>query len=81
MAGEAMPVHRMSAKNRVAVMAAHDPRSAGSTVEGSPDRAHALGADVERAVRFYLAFLEALTSGMILDVQVDLNFRMARRSR
>ena len=58
-----MPVHGVSAKNRFAVMAAHDPRSPGSTVKGPPDRADAWGADVEVAVGFRLAFLEA--SGLL----------------
>ncbi len=40
-AGKAMPVHRMSAENRFAVMAARDPCSPRSTVKGPPDRAHA----------------------------------------
>jgi hypothetical protein len=74
MPGKAMPVHRVSAENRFAVMAAHDPCSPGSTVEGPPDRAHALGADVESAVGFHLAFLEVFASVIILDVQGDLIF-------
>jgi hypothetical protein len=72
MTGKAMPVHRMRAKNRFAVMPAHDPCSPGSTLEGPPDRAHAWGTDEESAVGFHLAFLEVFASVMILDVQGDL---------
>ena len=69
-----MPVHRMSAENRFAVVAAHDPYSPGSTVKGPPDRADTLGANVEPAINFHLAFLEVFGSAIILDVQGDLVF-------
>jgi hypothetical protein len=81
MAGKAMPVHRMSAENRFAVMAAHDSCSSGSTVKGAPDRAHAWCADEEPAVRFQLAFLELFASVMIMDVQGDLIIERVMNAR
>jgi hypothetical protein len=71
----------MSAENCFAVMAAHDPCSPGSTVQGPPDRADALSADVESAVGFHLALLEVFASAIILDVQGDLFFRTAQDAR
>jgi len=63
-----MPVHGVSAEDRIAVMAAHDPCSTGSAVQGPPDRARARGANIESAARFHLTFLEFPTFVMIHDV-------------
>jgi hypothetical protein len=80
-AGEAMSVHGMSAEDRLAVMAAHDFRSAWSPVEGPPDRADARGPNKERPVRLHLAFLRVFGSGMIHGVKGGLIIESAKNAR
>jgi hypothetical protein len=70
MPAQAVAVHRMIADNRIAVMAAHDPRTSWSAVQGPPDRVYAWCADIERAVRLRLSFLDRLNSVMIHVVSV-----------
>lgn len=62
---EAMLVHRVTAQDRLAVLATHDPDAPGCPVEGTPDRVDARGPDEEAARCGSPEFRVALVSGII----------------